>query len=201
MTGFGWLILGIVAFSIFRAIAKGSAEAEAQRKIAPARPRPAARQARRTAPTPSPAHPTVAPAQALWQEVLGQLQEARRFPEAERTDRIGKATRSEWPEEWEETVSLEVEERSVSLEAEVGDRTPRVRVDHDALAEDIVRGRKESAASRDGAIGPADHRAFDEQIRKGEGAVAAPGGIAIADMRKAIVWRELLGPPVSMRGE
>src|SRR5688572_4769333 len=123
--------------------------------------------------------------------MLGQLQQT------EQARRSGQL-KVEEVEEWEETDSLEVEERVESLDARGTGRTLRVRVDRDEEAEGVSEGRKVAAASRDGAITPGDHQAFDGQIR-----TAAPATVVLTngrdDLRKAVVWREILGPPVSLR--
>ena len=99
------------------------------------------------------------------------------------------------PEEVEERESLEVEEEIRNLETGV-QRTSRKEVDFDDEAEAIVQRRIRSAAERDRPLAKVDHRAFDSRIR----AVADVTRVArpkLDAIRKAIVWREILGPPVS----
>ncbi len=47
----------------------------------------------------------------------------------------------------------------------------------------------------------ADHRAFDERIRQEPADKTATKGYTARQLRDAVVWREILGPPVSLRGE
>jgi hypothetical protein len=83
--------------------------------------------------------------------------------------------------------------------------TPPVREErevasYDDRAEAASRARIEAARLRDEALNDADHALFDRRIRAG-GAAAnrkAPRRIALRD---AVVWREILGPPVSLRDE
>ena len=120
-------------------------------------------------------------------------------PPARRLKRIPSAPVEE-VEAWEETRSLEVEERVESLEGRGTGRTLRVRVDRDEEAQGVSEKRKVAAASRDGAITTGDHAAFDGTIRA---AVAAPVILTKGrdDLRRAMIWREVLGPPVSLREE
>ena len=79
-------------------------------------------------------------------------------------------------------------------------RTEREEASYDDRAEAASRARIEAARLRDEALNEADHAAFDRRIRAG-GAAAnrkAPRRIALRD---AVVWREILGPPVSLRDE
>jgi hypothetical protein len=101
-------------------------------------------------------------------------------------------------EDVEERESLEVPERVVSLEAEVK-RPPRVRYDQDSGAEDLVRRRIAAADARSGALRKADHKAFDTRIRQEPADHTAVRHYTRAQLRDAIVWREILGPPVSER--
>jgi hypothetical protein len=101
-------------------------------------------------------------------------------------------------EDVEERGSLEVPERVVSLEKEVK-RPARVRYDQDSGAEDLVRRRIAAAETRSGALSKADHKAFDVRIRQEPADHTAVRHYTRAQLRDAIVWREILGPPVSER--
>ncbi len=101
-------------------------------------------------------------------------------------------------EDVEERRSLEVPERVVSLETEVR-RPQRVEYDQDSGAEDLVRRRIAAAEARSGALTKADHKAFDTQIRQEPADHTAVRRYTPAQLRDAIVWREILGPPVSER--
>lgn len=106
-----------------------------------------------------------------------------------------------------EAYSLE----GVTLEGESRDVAP-VRVAREVRAEDasasaLVQRRIDAAASRSGALGPSDHAAFHRrlatqsapaQVERPTARRAAMAGTR-KDLRRAIVWREILGPPVSLR--
>lgn len=98
----------------------------------------------------------------------------------------------------EERGSLEQPERVVSLEVEPP-RRQRVGYDQDAEAEAIVQRRIEAARARDRALDKADHQAFDAKIRPVEADHTAVRRYTPAQLRDAVVWREILGPPVSDR--
>lgn len=101
-------------------------------------------------------------------------------------------------EEVEERRSLEVEPEVRSLEEEVR-REPRRRFDQDDEAEQIEVRRVSAAAARDAPRSKADHVAFDKQIRQEPADHTATRGYTARQLRDAVVWREILGPPVSMR--
>ena len=102
-------------------------------------------------------------------------------------------------EDVEDRESLEEAPRVVSLETEV-QRPRRVAYDHDTGADAIVRHRIEAARGRDGALSKADHKAFDARIRQEPTDHTAVRRYTPEQLRDAIVWREILGPPVSERG-
>jgi hypothetical protein len=99
-------------------------------------------------------------------------------------------------EDVEERGSLEVPERVVSLETEVK-RPTRVMYDQDSGAEDLVRRRIAAAEARSGALTRAGHKTFDRQIRQEPADHTAVRRYTTAELRHAIVWREILGRPVS----
>jgi len=99
-------------------------------------------------------------------------------------------------EDVEERDSLEVPERVVSLETEVK-RPARVTYDQDSGAEDLVRRRIAAAEARSGALTRAGHKTFDRQIRQEPADHTAVRRYTTAELRHAIVWREILGRPVS----
>ena len=101
-------------------------------------------------------------------------------------------------EDVEERESLEAPEQVVSLEADV-QRGPRVVYDQDSEAETIVRRRIEAARGRDRALSKSDHMAFDAQVRQEVADHTATRRYTPAQLRDAIVWREILGRPVSDR--
>ena len=101
-------------------------------------------------------------------------------------------------EDVEERGSLEEPERVASLETDVP-RRERPEYDQDTGAEAIVQRRIEAARVRDHALGKADHQAFDAKIRQEAADHTAVRRYTRAQLRDAIVWREILGPPVSDR--
>jgi hypothetical protein len=103
-------------------------------------------------------------------------------------------------EEVEERTSLEEEPEIRSLEAEVK-REVRRRVDRDEETADIEAQRIQAAAARDSARTKADHTAFDERIRQEPADHTATRSYTPQQLRDAMVWREVLGPPVSLREE
>jgi hypothetical protein len=103
-------------------------------------------------------------------------------------------------EDVEETASLEVEPEVVSLENEVR-REARVRVDRDDEAGEFEARRIQAAAARDHTRTKADHLAFDQRIRQEPAEHTATRAYSTQQLRDAVVWREILGPPVSLREE
>lgn len=105
----------------------------------------------------------------------------------------------------EERESLEVEPEVVSVET-APSRPRRVIVDQDDQASATVARRIKEAEARSAAQTPADHRKFDERIRREPAdrtavAVAAVSTYTPDQLKNAVVWRELLGPPIALRDE
>jgi hypothetical protein len=103
-------------------------------------------------------------------------------------------------EEFEERESLEVEPEVKSLEGDVR-RAGRQRVDQDDQAEQIEARRIAAAAARDAPRSKSDHAEFDQRIRQEPADHTATRPYTPQQLRDAMVWREILGPPVSMRNE
>jgi hypothetical protein len=103
-------------------------------------------------------------------------------------------------EEVEERQSLESIPRVRSLETEPH-RPERVRVDQDDDAERVVARRIADAEARSAPRTRADHHAFDQRIRQEPADKTATRTLTRRQLRDAVVWREILGPPVSLRGE
>ena len=101
-------------------------------------------------------------------------------------------------EDVEERDSLEEPARVVSLETEI-EREQRPLYDQDSEAEAIVRRRIDAARARDRALSKADHKAFDARIRQEPADHTAVRRYTPEQLRDAVVWREILGPPVSER--
>ena len=113
---------------------------------------------------------------------------------------LGRQARLPLPddEDVEERQSLESEPEIVSLEEEVR-RPTRREYTQDADAEQLVQQRISAAASRDTARTKAEHQEFDQRIRQEPADKTATTGYTAKQLRDAIVWREILGPPVSER--
>ncbi len=103
-------------------------------------------------------------------------------------------------EDVEDRQSLESEPEIVSLE-EVVRRPSRREYTQDADAEQLVQRRITAASARDTARSKADHVQFDERIRKEPADQTSTRGYTAKQLRDAVVWREILGPPVSEREE
>ncbi len=73
-------------------------------------------------------------------------------------------------------------------------------VDFDDQAEALVRRRVDLAEARNREWRPADHAAFDAKIRKAKAAAPA-SSVARPGLRQALIWSEVLRPPVSLRTE
>jgi hypothetical protein len=101
-------------------------------------------------------------------------------------------------EDVEERGSLEEPEQVVSLETDV-QRGSRAVYDQDTEAEAVAQRRIEAARARDRALIKSDHSAFDARIRQEVADHTAVRRYTPAQLRDAIVWREILGPPVSER--
>jgi hypothetical protein len=102
-------------------------------------------------------------------------------------------------EEVEERTSLEIEPEIKSLEEPVN-RQVRQRVDRDEETADIEAERIRAAAQRDLPRTKADHAAFDQRIRQEPADHTATKAYTRQQLRDAMVWREILGPPVALRG-
>ncbi len=109
---------------------------------------------------------------------------------------MGRPSGTEHPqeEEVEELETLEAAPEVESLETEVR-RPMRVRVDRDDQAEAVEAGRVAAAAARGGSVTRADHAAFDQRIRVEPADHTAVKGFTAKQLRDAVVWREILGPP------
>ena len=132
--------------------------------------------------------------------VLRQFERA--LEEAE-TGPLGRQARLPPPgddEDVEERQSLESEPEVVSLEQEVR-RPGRREYTQDADAEQLVQKRITAAASRDNTRTKADHLEFDQRVRQEAAEHTAAPAYTAKQLRDAIVWREILGPPVSERSD
>jgi hypothetical protein len=160
------------------------------------RPPPVPRQRPRPTPLPLGLDPTQQEGSRL-ELVLRQVQRA--LEEAGQQGSPPVRSRPSY-EEVEEGRSLEEEPEVVSLETGVS-RPGRRRVDQDDEAEQFEARRIKAAAARDVARSPIVHTALDDRIQQEPADHTAVRGYTPKQLRDAIVWREILGPPVSLRGE
>ena len=92
----------------------------------------------------------------------------------------------------------EPEPTVVSLELPP-DRALRAQENLDDQAALVVARRIREAAARSGALTDADHAAFDDRIRR-RPAAPRPARVSRSRLQEAVVWREVLGPPVALGG-
>ena len=78
-------------------------------------------------------------------------------------------------------------------------RPAPVQVDHDAEAERLVSARFAAAEETAKGRRPEDHAAFDQRTRTSAPVAPAPRLHHVARLRQAVIWQEILGPPVSLR--
>ena len=103
-------------------------------------------------------------------------------------------------EEVEEAESLESEPEVQSLEV-VPVRPERAAVSQDEGAAQVAARRIAAAEARSGALTKADHLAFDQRIRQEPADATAVRALSPQELRRAVVWREVLGPPLALRRE
>jgi hypothetical protein len=80
-------------------------------------------------------------------------------------------------------------------------RGERAVEDRDDEAERVVEQRRAAAEANLRPLSAADHRVFDERIRQEPADQTATRAYTLKQLREGVVWREILGPPVSLRGE
>jgi hypothetical protein len=100
--------------------------------------------------------------------------------------------------QYQEEQSLEAEPEIISLEEGVH-REARRRVDQDDDAAEIEVRRIQAAAARNTARESASRRIQDMEIKQEPADHTATRGYTAKQLRDAVVWREILGPPVSER--
>lgn len=196
LLGFMWLV--------FNAIRKAGSKPPGTRR--PPTPRPPAPPRQTSASLPAPARARQLP--PVGGKDATQL-EGQRLEELLRNlgrtlDRgagpMGRAPDRNLPpaEEVEERQSLETTPEVRSLETEPH-RAPRVEVDQDDDAERLVARRIAAAEARSAPRTRADHQEFDQRIRQEPADKTATRALRLRQVRDALVWREILGPPVSLR--
>jgi hypothetical protein len=193
----GLLVLGIV-WLLFNLIGQGKGRS---RSAPPPTPQPA------PAGTSDPTQQEGSRLERLLRELERSLEQVAEKPSGGGSHvpvprRTGPARHPVPPAAEEEDVevrdSLEEPEQVVSLETDVP-RRERAEYDQDTEVEAIVQRRIEAARARDRALGKADHKAFDVRIRQEVADHTAVRRYTPAQLRDAVVWREILGPPVSER--
>ena len=102
------------------------------------------------------------------------------------------------PKRVEPPRSLEATTEARSLEEDV-QRPTRAVVDADDEAEAIVARRIAAAEANARPLEAADHLAFDARIRQEPADATGTKGYSMRRLRDAVVWSEILGPPVSLR--
>jgi hypothetical protein len=88
------------------------------------------------------------------------------------------------------------EGRSLEVEPVRGERAV---VDQDEEGERVVQQRLAAAEANLAPLSDADHQAFEQRIRAEPADKTATRGYTVRRLREAVVWREILGPPVSLR--
>ncbi len=101
-------------------------------------------------------------------------------------------------EEVEDREVLEVAPQVESLEREPR-RVERATVDQDDEALQVIARRAASTAARASGRTPADHQKLDQRIRRQPADHTATRALTPQQLRDAMIWREILGPPVSER--
>jgi hypothetical protein len=79
---------------------------------------------------------------------------------------------------------------------------PEVALDHDDDVERVVRARRREVEVRNRSLAGEDHEAFDVRVRREAERPADEGRetrAVRAELRRLIVWQEILGRPVGMR--
>lgn len=183
-----WLGLGLL-YLVFNALRKGGATPRTTTK-----PRSTAKPPPRTAPRPAGGSDPTQREGARLQELLRDL--GRTLDQA-----AGPQGR---PADHRLPPAAEVEDRrTLEASAEVEEREARRRerpmVDQDDEAEAVVARRLREAAQHGAPLTGADHLAFDSRIRQQPADHTATRPYSAAQLRNAMVWREILGPPVALR--
>lgn len=166
------------------------------------------KQRQRQAPTPlpqrrdRPASRTGQPStfEELLAEMRGQLEQAKDMEQAEAARHEPWQRQLPEAESVEEVTSLEVDPEVVSLEVEPH-RLERVETDQAAATEALVQKRIAAAELRNREWRLEDHRRFDQTIREAKKPKPRRPSKAGMSLRQAMIWSEVLGPPVALRDE
>jgi hypothetical protein len=190
MEGFGPIALFVlwVVISLLGRAAQGKKKGER-----PA-PRPAPERAERH--TSRTAQPSTF--EELLAEMRGELERAKEMEEAEPAGHEPWQRELEGTEEFEEPESLETEPEIVSLEVEPYRPERPVHVSQSDAMQVLVQQRIAAAELRNRGWRLEDHRKFDQSIRKVKRPVAQLA-VGKVSLRQAMIWSEILGPPVALR--
>ena len=136
----------------------------------------------------------------LLRELEGALNQGAAGPTGVGRGPVGRPAARRLPsaEEVEDREVLEVAPQVESLEREPR-RAERATVDQDDEALQVIARRAASTAARAGGRTPADHQSFDQRIRQQPADHTATRALTPQQLRDAMVWREILGRPVSER--
>jgi hypothetical protein len=91
---------------------------------------------------------------------------------------------------------VSTEGQSLEVESVRGERAVE---DLDDEAERVVEQRRAVAEANLRPLSEADHQVFDERIRQDAADKTAVRSYTLKQLRDAVVWQEILGPPVSLR--
>lgn len=194
----GLVVLGLM-WLVLNVLRKAGAKPGGQGKPGPARRPPAP--PRNATKAPAPRAPGLDPTQREGARLQDLLQELGRTLDQTAGPR-GRLPDHRLPpaEEAEDRASLEGAPEAVSLES-APRRVERTVVDQDDQAEALVARRLAAAEAHAGPLRAADHQAFDARIRQEPADKTATRAYTVARLREAVIWREILGPPVSLRDE
>lgn len=135
----------------------------------------------------------------LFEEVRRSMEEAERRARGEVEAPVPAAEEDEEDQElFVDRGSLETEPEVRSLETEVR-RPERAVVAADEQAERVARERVRWAEQRARRRTAADHREFDQRIRQPEPGPTPTATDRTAELRRAMIWREVLDKPLALR--
>ena len=134
----------------------------------------------------------------LLAEMRGQLEQGQQAKQHEAQERATWQHQLPDYEEIEDTTSLEIEPEVVSLEVEPY-HVERARIDQAAATEALVQQRIAAAELRNREWRLEDHRRFDQKIRESSEVTVRRVSPATRSLRQAMIWNEVLQPPVSLR--
>lgn len=97
--------------------------------------------------------------------------------------------------------SLEVEESIVNFDDAANTRSVRAEIDQDDQAQAVIQRRLDAAAHRTREGREASYQAQQKAAAAAVASEALSAAAASSRLRRAIVWREILGPPLALRGE